>query len=214
MQRRLVSHSLSWSTGLPTHAWQQLRLQAGQLPDCPQWEQAPQLPAPEVSAPSPEDVLIALAPFAETVRAEVRRRNLDAAWTALMELAERYAAGRSLSSYTGPRRPSKVVVKPPEPIAKAEEAPEEMAFRKARTRVHRIQHLLVWLHKGQGALPAAKAVLSSLRSAEGASSKYLHAFRAASRPADWERLLVLAQEDLQAEACCAKAEAGWLAYLV
>ena len=108
MRKPLVKHELSWTVGPPTHAWQCLTLQAGQLPNAPHWEQAPALTAPDPGAPSPNAVLLSLGDQVETVNQAVAQHDLDAAWAGLMEVAERYAAGRGLTSYKGPRAPSKV----------------------------------------------------------------------------------------------------------
>ena len=116
MRNRLVGHSMAWDTGMPTHAVQSLRLRAGQLPDCPQWEQTPGLPEPQEQGMSRVAAAAAVRTFLEQCTRHVSARELDQAWATFTDAATRYAYHRAGTPYAGPRPRSKVVVKPPEPV--------------------------------------------------------------------------------------------------
>ena len=204
MERRYLSHVVDWTLGLPTHAWQAVTLRAGRLPNVPVWLQAPVLPDPGEGMDR-QAASLQVVGLLRQVHQAVALQDLPLAWRLLLEAGERYAHHRAGKRFAGIRTPSRVEWQPPEPVAKGTEAPEDFASRRARTRVHRIEHLLVFHRKGHAETSPAASLRAALLGAEGVSSWWKGPMRAANGVADWERLLALAKEQLQAEAVIAKA---------
>ena len=101
------------------------------------WLQAPPLPEPGQGLDR-GDATDRVRGLLHLVHVAVAERRLDNAWQHLTEAGDRYAHLPAGSAYPGPRPSSRVEWQPPEPIAKGEEAPEDFASRKSRSRVHRI----------------------------------------------------------------------------
>ena len=200
MRNRLVSHNMVWDAGFPTHAVQVLKLKAGKLPDCPQWEQTTTLPEPAPTGMGKLQATEAVNRWINKCKQHINDRDLAGAWAAFAETATRYAHHRADKPYTGPRPNSKAVTKPPEPIARGEDCPEDIASHKATKQFHRLQQVCHLWEDNQHQQTIAQKTLAALLNAEGQGSEWRCLLTAARSKEDWQRLVGKAKEVVQAQA--------------
>ena len=130
----------------------------------------------------------------------IRNRELDQAWAAFTDMATRYAYHMAGTPYTGPRPKSRVVTKPPEPVARGDDCPEDLASHRATKRLHRLQQVCHLWEGSAHQRAIVQDLVRALRNAEGGGSEWTRLLAAAVTKDDWQRLVDKATEMVQAQA--------------